>query len=873
MSEGLSVERETSRTPSQGSSEAMTEPTTVHHQYVTQSVVPMPWGSNGKDGLPYFNGKNISRFLSEYESFCDLYNLAIEKRKASLLRYMSEDERERIRGFEEFEGDDWEKLKKKIKKEYRSKDEEQQMLTSQYLSALSRRNRGRKEYLQQFRKAATYLIDTGAETEYSCCRMFVHGLPEHFRDKIVTKQKLDPEEPKAAVFQNCYKQAVELWEKESKSDNFAIGAGGELNYESLVQTKEIKPSANRAEERKDRQKANNRDFSASIGPASDQPAAGIANEQTETVIDKLDPMEELTRGMGALTLPVQATASAPEIAAEVLKLIQQLPSGVFPVRPGAIPDAPRTSSYRQDNRTVHFNEQGEGSRSRRGSDASWRGPLLCHFCKEEHLIRNCGIYGQLKDKGLLHINQDQRLALGPYQAGAFTPSLEIPNNLSKKGRIDFVYEKIRESGLDHRWSDPNPNDERDRSKRQQARVDGIRARFEPDDAMFEESEDEARVTATRYADDWEDDVQARLDPVKRAAREQLSRARAKQPRTGTYVANEGPSNVAARLPRENGEIIFDGINNDENDEAESRGLYNVQSRDSGAQDAVMEETQPQAAARPKRRVALHEGVTEPRDNLNRTLKKMNGPVKIANYIMDIPVGEGLQVRDLLAAGKEIRDEIFVKRNWDYDQSRDQLFHRPEPSKKPTKSAGGTANDAAVRSYVRMDIPQERATARRVYHDSSPYIFVRVKDGMEKALVDTGAEINVMSQDLMLEMGLQRAMVKPKYVSSGVGFEGQAGEKFVGMIEDLIINSGGVEAVTHVFVAPTMDPTYRLILGVPYQTASCCVVARKADGSCIVTLKDHQNGHQVRMVAADAEWDANQKMQEMLDLSHGRDLNE
>jgi len=176
--------------------------------------VPMPWGTSGNDGLPFFDGRNVSRFLEEFDAFCDLYGLEENKRGETAVRFTSEDEKDRIRGLDEYEEKSWTKLKEKLRKEYRAKDEEQQMLTPQYLLALSRRDRGRKNdlqlYLQQFKKAAKKLIKSGAETQYSCCRLFVNSLPEHFKDKIVAKQGLDPEDPASADFDKCYEHAVKL---------------------------------------------------------------------------------------------------------------------------------------------------------------------------------------------------------------------------------------------------------------------------------------------------------------------------------------------------------------------------------------------------------------------------------------------------------------------------------------------------------------------------------------------------------------------------------------------------------------------------------------------------------------------------------------
>ena len=78
------------------------------------------------------------------------------------------------------------------------------------------------------------MLDIKVETQHSCCRLFLYGLPENYRDKIIVKQGLDPDDPSVADFKACHKQATEIWEREFKSDNFTIGSGGELDYDNLV---------------------------------------------------------------------------------------------------------------------------------------------------------------------------------------------------------------------------------------------------------------------------------------------------------------------------------------------------------------------------------------------------------------------------------------------------------------------------------------------------------------------------------------------------------------------------------------------------------------------------------------------------------------
>ena len=142
--------------------------------------------------------------------------------------------------------------------------------------------------------------------------------------------------------------------------------------------------------------------------------------------------------------------------------------------------------------------------------------------------------------------------------------------------------------------------------------------------------------------------------------------------------------------------------------------------------------------------------------------------------------------------------------------------------------------------------------------------MRTKHGHERALLDSGIEINVMSRDMADELELP---ISPtKLVRSAIEYKGQTGEAFAGVIENLLINVGGVEVTTHVFVAKVMDPQYRLILGTPYQIAARMEMIRRDSGVCVVTLRDQETSKVIKTHATEAEVGHDERTAEMLELS-------
>ena len=154
---------------------------------------------------------------------------------------------------------------------------------------------------------------------------------------------------------------------------------------------------------------------------------------------------------------------------------------------------------------------------------------------------------------------------------------------------------------------------------------------------------------------------------------------------------------------------------------------------------------------------------------------------------------------------------------------------------PISNAGGLTNGniiatlpmfrSAVRGIIKDSVEQDAAnprtvkvgsigvrdkTLRKAYICSTPKARVQIAGGGRyKALLDTGAEVNVMTHSIVKEEGLA---MRPY---PDVNLVSHSGERrpFLGVCEDVEISIGGVKGMHHVFVIEAAD--HQLVLGQPF----------------------------------------------------------
>jgi len=116
------------------------------------------------------------------------------------------------------------------------------------------------------------------------------------------------------------------------------------------------------------------------------------------------------------------------------------------------------------------------------------------------------------------------------------------------------------------------------------------------------------------------------------------------------------------------------------------------------------------------------------------------------------------------------------------------------------------------------------TDEKLYAAATPKLKVRVNDEtLVHAMLDTGAEINVMTSEVAKAAGLAiRANPRLTLVS-------HAGDRrqFDGICEDVEIDIGGIKTYEPIFVVTSAD--HRLILGQPYIFSSKLTISAEDDG--------------------------------------------
>src|SRR6266852_8105579 len=86
------------------------------------SVARLMPGPRNRDA-PRFKGRGVKRFLTEFEALADAASLDSAARCRAVPRYCHEKAEEFILSLEEYDKDDWEGIKKKLERSYRSADE------------------------------------------------------------------------------------------------------------------------------------------------------------------------------------------------------------------------------------------------------------------------------------------------------------------------------------------------------------------------------------------------------------------------------------------------------------------------------------------------------------------------------------------------------------------------------------------------------------------------------------------------------------------------------------------------------------------------------------------------------------------------------
>jgi hypothetical protein len=184
--------------------------------------LPLP----GTQGVPCFIGNNISQFLQEYEEMCEDFSVREEIAKTRFYRYVHPLYVERVKALPEYyanmelSGGTWDKesFYKALKEEFRESDWETLRYSTEYLEILVewglKESTSTKEYVDEFHRVSGALKDMGRLEETHQCKLFLRGLKEVVRNRVIRESKYDSYDLNSQRYEKLYGPATKAYRAE-----------------------------------------------------------------------------------------------------------------------------------------------------------------------------------------------------------------------------------------------------------------------------------------------------------------------------------------------------------------------------------------------------------------------------------------------------------------------------------------------------------------------------------------------------------------------------------------------------------------------------------------------------------------------------------
>ena len=344
----------------------------------SQPIIAYPLPLAGTPGAPpTFDGRNVSSFLKKYASMCDNYGISAVKRVKRVSEYCTDEVARDVEAFAGWKDKDWAGLVKEMKTEWRREDAEQIMYTRAFLEQFVRQPRkreGLKHYCRQFSRISTVLAEEGQLDAYSQGRLFIDGLPDGVKQKVLLKNDVSAHAvPGSINYTNALKTVEKMVKKDETLEYFIHPPEEQTGIINLARSLNV-----------DRQ------------PAADFQVQFPKSEEKATQ-PKEDMMEQLSKSFNALALPLTTAINRLEATAT------SRPVGQGSMQRGLDPALENRQFRRQPG-----------------------DPVVCYICDQPgHTKPNCEEYQQLIREGKIHEGLDKRACLGPRREGAM-PVMKYP---------------------------------------------------------------------------------------------------------------------------------------------------------------------------------------------------------------------------------------------------------------------------------------------------------------------------------------------------------------------------------------------------------------------------------------------------------------
>jgi hypothetical protein len=742
----MSTSASSSGTPTPSTpSEPVITPSIPPSQMAVVHPLPLP-GTPGAP--PTFNGRNVTSFLKKYESMCDNYQIQPLVKIRRILEYCEDDIARELEAFTTWEEKDWGKLKTEMMQEWRKEDAEQLMYTRTFLEEYvgkPRRKEGLKHYYRQFDRISKELMAKEELDSYSQGRLFVVGLPEVIRYKVLSKQNVSSRTMVGSVnYLAALKAVKEVVETEERMEHFAVRPERQTEISDLA---------------------------ASLNEAK-PPVTGTQLKPSDTTErngrQKEDAVDIITKSLSALTLPLTAAVSRMEAAATMMTSARPMD------RPESGLDPALDRRQRQPFR-----------------------PLTCYFCEEPgHVKPRCPQLNRLLREKSIYIDSENKIYLGPFREGAM-PIWKIPG----MSMLQTVERQVKMKGASA-----------------SAEVDCIKADLEEDS--------DVEVGEGRYGSTLVDAFGARADiqrgkkpaarpavtdPVKDArtrATKQTAQRQSQYPvmkslRTGAWEPGSEPAEVAQDSPR----------------------------------DATMEIEESVPNAAPAKATKI------PKTSLKKLLAGHADPMSVIDRMLQQPLT--ISWAEALSLSGDLRKFMFG------------TFDDPKANADQTVEAQISKMGAEIENEEEHASEVLDKVAEPYYIAASPMANVNI--GLRKipALLDSGAEVTVMTADLAWSLGLPMSQSFNVNMSAATG----KSKKFVGLCEDVPITVGKITHKVPVWVIDKLE--HGLVLGRTYHKAAGLKLEEMDDGSCSATIFTPDRTGMVRWQAVSPRAKRNQSRGDLL----------
>jgi hypothetical protein len=177
-------------------------------------ALPLP----NMPGAPRFEGKDVTAFVQSVQDLFDDCKTPLRDRRVRLVRYCAPEIRGKVERMPEYQEERFQlnTFYKALRLQYRDRDSFQQKYTIRKLDEIVRDGcklpEGRlEEYLDMFHDISEELAERGILSRYDRGVKFMRGLPPHLRTRVGERHHFNPLDPESVDYAQYYQTAQRIY--------------------------------------------------------------------------------------------------------------------------------------------------------------------------------------------------------------------------------------------------------------------------------------------------------------------------------------------------------------------------------------------------------------------------------------------------------------------------------------------------------------------------------------------------------------------------------------------------------------------------------------------------------------------------------------